>query len=30
MDAARFLGLPPRLTKELIDFACNSYFVETK
>jgi predicted ATPase with chaperone activity len=30
MDAARFLGLPARLTKELIDFACNSYFVETK
>ncbi len=28
MDAARFLGLPQRLTKELIDFACNSYFVE--
>lgn len=28
MDAARFLGLPQRLSKELIDFACNSYFVE--
>jgi len=28
MDAARYLGKASRLTKELIDFACTSYFVD--
>jgi predicted ATPase with chaperone activity len=28
IDIARYMNRPPRLTKDLIDRACNSYFVE--
>ncbi len=29
MDIARYLNTPPALTKELVDGACNSYFVKS-